>query len=559
MYDYTQSTMPWVLFRDSITSIVINNGCTSIGNYAFDDQIVTVSLSDYATCDSVCFTAVKCEKTEFERKITSLKIDLTRLEDLSDSAAFAMIEPSCAYANVLVDRDTKSDDCIPATIDFYDNNGHHFTKKILLSVADDDSPKNGFSITLCEDEYIGDETTKLTIGNWAQLDEYELKSFYYDGLRGTAEIAYRLYDKMSARGGVCPKAFPCILYINGEYYGIMSWQTAKHGKNMGLDEENSSNVWLDGKLNDKQLFAGRINWEKFAVRNPINLYSMNGREYQVGDPQELMDSTSSAYIGEAKHVLCNEAKKHIVDMANYGIALSQLESDNASVDLLRLAIEERFDVPAMIDYMLFSLITNNYCGFADGWQWFTRDGEKWSLAPSDCDLTFGYNEEGLSLWDASKSSKKYDFRMQNVDTSGPMKWVNKYYWDDVKNRYAQLRRDNMVSPDCIMLIVNAWINRIGEGNYSAEWDKWKCPVSDSKQRIGQWITERISLLDDYMQYYEPCDVNGDGTVDIVDVNCVVSAILMEGQSNNNSNTDLNGDGVVDVCDINVLIRSILRY
>jgi len=35
MYDYTQSTMPWVLFRDSITSVVINNGCTSIGNFAF--------------------------------------------------------------------------------------------------------------------------------------------------------------------------------------------------------------------------------------------------------------------------------------------------------------------------------------------------------------------------------------------------------------------------------------------------------------------------------------------------------------------------------------------
>ncbi|MCQ2339425.1 MAG: leucine-rich repeat protein [Paludibacteraceae bacterium] len=37
MYDYTQGTAPWMLFfQDSISSLVINNGCTSIGNFAFD-------------------------------------------------------------------------------------------------------------------------------------------------------------------------------------------------------------------------------------------------------------------------------------------------------------------------------------------------------------------------------------------------------------------------------------------------------------------------------------------------------------------------------------------
>ncbi len=36
MYDYTQGSAPWMLFfQDSISSLVINNGCTTIGNYAF--------------------------------------------------------------------------------------------------------------------------------------------------------------------------------------------------------------------------------------------------------------------------------------------------------------------------------------------------------------------------------------------------------------------------------------------------------------------------------------------------------------------------------------------
>lgn len=36
MYDYTQGSAPWMLFfQESISSLVINNGCTSIGNFAF--------------------------------------------------------------------------------------------------------------------------------------------------------------------------------------------------------------------------------------------------------------------------------------------------------------------------------------------------------------------------------------------------------------------------------------------------------------------------------------------------------------------------------------------
>jgi len=36
MYDYAQGTAPWMpLFKDSISNLLINEGCTSIGNYAF--------------------------------------------------------------------------------------------------------------------------------------------------------------------------------------------------------------------------------------------------------------------------------------------------------------------------------------------------------------------------------------------------------------------------------------------------------------------------------------------------------------------------------------------
>ena len=54
---------------------------------------------------------------------------------------------------------------------------------------------------------------------------------------------------------------------------------------------------------------------------------------------------------------------------------------------------------------------------------------------------------------------------------------------------------------------------------------------------------------------EPGDFNGDGSVDVEDVNLIINLIL-DG-AGQGGNTDLNGDGVTDIADINELINLIL--
>ncbi|MBR5678039.1 MAG: leucine-rich repeat domain-containing protein [Paludibacteraceae bacterium] len=51
MYDYTQGTQPWAAYNLEIKSIVIENGVTSIGDYAFYDccELRSVTLSDTIT------------------------------------------------------------------------------------------------------------------------------------------------------------------------------------------------------------------------------------------------------------------------------------------------------------------------------------------------------------------------------------------------------------------------------------------------------------------------------------------------------------------------------
>ena len=53
-------------------------------------------------------------------------------------------------------------------------------------------------------------------------------------------------------------------------------------------------------------------------------------------------------------------------------------------------------------------------------------------------------------------------------------------------------------------------------------------------------------------------VNGDGTVDISDVNAIINIILGTAASSYKGNADVNGDGSVDIADVNAIINIILR-
>lgn len=483
-----------------------NNEMIVVTDTLFSTPTISILLEDYNTCDSVSFSTYTFAESDFEQKIKELAIEESTKTDWSEDNNISFVEPKIAYVNITCDSlpNSKYDD-LHASLDYYDENGNYMKKKILLNLQGNSQPKKNFSIAFCEDDWLGDITTNITIGDWVTQDEFHLKAFYNDGIRGTAEIAYELYGQITQRDMCYPKAIPAALYINGDFYGIMAWQLKKHRANMGLDKKESTNVWLDGTLNDKQIFKDTINWTKFEVRNPKDLYTMVGSEYDGDDPQELIDSSSPFFINKGKMVRTEEAKKHIIDLSHYYSELSNIEKDNNNESLMRTEIAKRFDIPELINYMIFSLISNNYDGFSKNWQWFTKDGQKWSVAPYDCNLTFGYNEEGKELWPASQSSKKFDYRMENVDSNGPMYWIRKYYWDDLKSRYKELRNNEIISVENITSLSKRWIERIGEDNYSLEWSHWEeCPIklgdNENDERIKDWISERINLCDLYLGY-----------------------------------------------------------
>ena len=77
-------------------------------------------------------------------------------------------------------------------------------------------------------------------------------------------------------------------------------------------------------------------------------------------------------------------------------------------------------------------------------------------------------------------------------------------------------------------------------------------VQTSGMRVN---IDDITLYARVQQEPEPsCDVNGDGEVNIADINAVIDAIL---SNEGNSACDVNGDGEVNIADVNTVINDIL--
>lgn len=100
---------------------------------------------------------------------------------------------------------------------------------------------------------------------------------------------------------------------------------------------------------------------------------------------------------------------------------------------------------------------------------------------------------------------------------------------------------------------------------TVNWDRFSFTRTQPVQfRVGMVSGSKNApcLVDDFTIYYSgelggnvTGDVNGDGMVDIADVNAVINAML--GKADVTAEADVNGDGTVDIADVNAVINIML--
>lgn len=474
--------------------------------------------------------------------------------DWSESSFIQIPEPRFAIINVsnIDTMPTTKTDNKKAFLEFWDMQGNYFKKYAILNAQGNSSlafDKKSVAIDLCNDEWIGDDTPKVRIGNWVPQDSFHMKAYYTDFFRGVGAVSYKLYDQivrtrgnmydrpwkkalldmskigtttkslgnpyvgdyelLTDTGARCfPDGFPVAVYLNGEFYGIFSFQLKKHRDNYHMDKSTAEHVHLDGTINYNILWNGTIVWgtgdNGFEVRNPKNLYAIGGNKYDADIKQEeiageddvntwiaagqLPDGTVISSKIKKNLQMTVKVKKYIQDFANSinvikAAASIYNTSSKTEEDLktFRKVFEKYYDADNLIDYIIVSDLIKNSDGFSKNWQWFTYDGIKWWVGLYDCDMSFGGHSSGNQI------TPPLTYHV-NTSDSIPTTYIIKYYKSELTERYKQLADLGIASAANIFELLQEWCMSIGTDFFKEEFKKWSnspC-IADSVVRSEYW-------------------------------------------------------------------------
>lgn len=445
---------------------------------------------------------------------------------------------------------------IPAVIEFWDMQGNYFKKKAYLSGQGSSSMKyikKNIAIDLFDSE-IGGESFSVKFGEWVPQDSFHLKAYYTDPFRGIGVIGYSIYNDIvktrglekdyvwkrallntdiitptnpnvngkkevllyTESGARCfPDGFPCMVFQNGEFWGLYSFQLKKHRSNYCLNKKTAEHIHLDGNISETSLFnangdSSLIQWKNinkvgFEIRNPKPLYLMDGSVYDADiNSGELIDETSEFY-DESKHKTCAKVKKYIIDFSKTLATIKAAENvylgnkTDENLKAIKDTLETYFDSENLIDYLITCDVLRNTDGFADNWQWVTYNGVKWYVCLYDVDNILGNHWQPVQTINPPLTGKHIT---QIITYSSMMKYITTYYVSELEERYAYLRKNGIIDAERIITKIRDWMLRFGgQYAYELEANKWTDFIkNDNIFRVHKWIITEINNLDKIYHY-----------------------------------------------------------
>lgn len=445
---------------------------------------------------------------------------------------------------------------IPAVIEFWDMQGNYFKKNSYISGQGSSSMnyiKKSIALDLFDSE-IGGDSFSVKFGEWVPQDSFHLKAYYTDPFKGMCVIGYSIYNDIvktrglekdyvwkrallntdiitpinpnvngkkevllyTESGARCfPDGFPCMVYQNGEFWGLYSFQLKKHRSNYCLNKKTAEHIHLDGNISETSLFnangdSSLIQWKNinkvgFEIRNPKPLYLMDGSVYDADiNSGELIDETSEFY-DESKHKTCAKVKKYIIDFSKTVSTIKAAEDvylgnkTDENLKAIKDTLETYFDSENLIDYLITCDVLRNTDGFADNWQWVTYNGVKWYVCIYDVDATLGNHWQPVQTINPPLYGKHIT---QIITYSSMMKYITTYYTSELEERYAYLRKNGIIDAERIITKIRDWMLRFGgQYAYELEANKWTDFIkNDNIFRVHKWIITEINNLDKIYHY-----------------------------------------------------------
>lgn len=307
-----------------------------------------------------------------------------------------------------------------------------------------------FNDELCQDKF------SFSIGNMLPFDRYVWKANYIDYSQSRNILCNRLWEKMcQSRGYTLPDGalghidgYSSVLYINGEFYGLGSFNIGKELKNY-----EPCNFLAEAETHIQ-----------------FNTYKTGDFELRKGDTSFLfywyLHNTYSGYM-------------------------------------LVKNIENSHDFENLIDYFLFLELIKGEDNIDKNFllRGCSIDGKRIiQFMPYDLDSTFGL------WWDGTKTTSPRESVFDsenNITPSAIAFWKNiefnfRY---QLKERYKELRDSGVFSVESIVgELLN--ISRPFSTKKVQEYVRWLKAniVTDDVEEINAWIAERIAWMDSSFGY-----------------------------------------------------------
>ena len=345
-------------------------------------------------------------------------------------------------------------------------------------------PKKNLTIAFYSDEAYSTDM-KLKIGDGLAFSEWVYKANYIDSTHSRNLIGYTLWTQMQdtrdiwprrevdhyyvGKTGLAavdtgatgiPKGYPCIVYINSEFYGVGDIMIGKKRANYNIAKNIPEQIYLEFQNCDIRTLD---------ISNPDIC--------EVTAPSNVT-ATVNGYLDVWR-------------------TFAQLPQSEFSA-----ALPEHMDKMNTSDYYILMMFLCAVDCFNKNMLFMTWDAQKWFCMPYDLDTTFGLNASGRAI--------AYGPTLNPI-TQGFALPGNREFWgkvytaigSDINARYAQLRNSGVLSVGNVSRIMTALQSKYTIDMFERELIKWTgLPSKDitSNDQLLSWLTQRMVWLDQYFSY-----------------------------------------------------------
>ena len=344
-------------------------------------------------------------------------------------------------------------------------------------------PGKNYTFTFYSDK---ENTTKFKIDvGWGKQNKYCFKKNWVDSTHtrnlSGARIAYDMVNSrpesdfktnlLNAPHNGSVDGFPTKVYVNGEFWGLYTWNIPKDTWMFNMDDENPNHMVLCAEYNN----------------NGDNTQN-NTCEFRAtwGGESDANWSIEVGTYSEALKNSFNNAISHVM---------------NSSDEDFKTNFSNYFDLYSMIDYYCFSYLTAHIDGLGKNMLMATYDGIHWGACLYDMDSIYGADWNGQS------------FKNTNIRCPEEYQETNSLLWQrvvrsfpqELYDRYFELR-NGALSLGNIITHVEEIYNLIPDRVFNDDYQKWSAipgRTENTITRFRNYMRDRAVYCDERFKELTP--------------------------------------------------------